>query len=104
MAIIIDLEEERRKRRKRLTKCSLCPKVLLTHEVQMVGDDAELFLLCSDCENALLERETEDCPECGREVFFLYKSEHFEKSCAVCLNDALRNAEGGREKDPSTPF
>lgn len=103
MAIIIDLEKERRKRRKTLTNCCICEKVLLAHEVQMIGDDAELFLVCRDCQSELAQMDLKECPECGRGVLFFYGTEDVEKACAICVSDAEKRSLGPKT-DPSTPF
>ncbi|MBO2522217.1 MAG: hypothetical protein CW345_10545 [Firmicutes bacterium] len=88
VAEIIDLEEERRKRRRTLVECQGCGRVLLSKEARVFADDAELFVLCHDCRLEYEDRELFQC-ECGREVLFLYHHPRLDRSlCAVCWNAA----------------
>jgi len=107
MAKVIDLEEERRKRRRVLTSCSLCRRSFLAHEVQLLDDDAEVFILCRTCREELSQAPLQKCPGCGREVYFLYPmhGETDSSVCAVChahTGDGERGTGDGSGAD--TPF
>lgn len=86
MAEIIDLEEERRKRRGTLVECHGCRKVFSAGDIELVADDAELFLLCSSCDDEFSSRELHTC-DCGRAVFFLYETDNNASVCAFCLKN-----------------
>ncbi len=86
MAEVINLEEERRKRRRVITTCSLCRRSFLSHEVQLLDDDAEVFILCKTCRDELIKAPLQKCPNCAREVYFLYPmhEDNDASVCAVC--------------------
>lgn len=98
MGKVINLEEERRKRRRMLTTCSLCRRNFLTHEVQLLDDEAEVFILCRSCREELTKAPLQKCPNCGRAVYFLYPmhGENDSSVCAVCHAHASEGG-GGRE-------
>ena len=104
MAKIIDLAAERRKRRIPSGPCSMCGYVYSIHDLTMIPDDAELYILCEKCAEKMEAMEKKRCPDCHREVYYFHEVDGREV-CGICHKLSQQPSSANREdEDPTVLF